>query len=93
MPQLAQNPKILAKLKKNFPFTLQRPERKEYPVRETIKHKVYSESPLHDIELNHMRNHAEDREWLRAHLRPRLWQKLVSEVNYWKPHYEMPDIQ
>ena len=93
MPQLTQDPKISAELKKSFPFTLQPSKKKEYPIREIIKAKLSSESPLNDIELNHMRNHAEDRDWLRARLRPRFWQKLVSEVNYWKPHYEVPDIK
>jgi hypothetical protein len=93
MPQLAQNPIILAKLKESFPFTWQPSERKKRSRREIVKEKLYRESNLSNIELNHVRDHAEDREWLRNHLRPRFWQKLVSEVNYWKPHYDIPDIE
>lgn len=93
MPQLAQDPKILAKLKESFPFTWQPSEQKKRPRREIVKERLYCDSGLSDIDLNHVRDHPEDREWLRTHLRPRFWQKLVSEVNYWKPHYDVPDIE
>lgn len=26
--------------------------------------------------MNHMREHPEDREWLKTHVRPRLWKKF-----------------
>lgn len=40
----------------------------------------------------YMREHPEDVEWLKAHLRPRLWRKFVAEMNRFKPR-GAPNIQ
>jgi len=42
--------------------------------------------------MDYMREHPEDVEWLKAHVRPRFWRKFVNEVNISKPP-GAPDIQ
>jgi hypothetical protein len=32
-----------------------------------------------------MREHLEDLKWLKAHVRPRFWQKFVADVNAYRP--------
>ena len=38
-----------------------------------------------ESDLNYMREHPEDREWLKTHVRPRFWKKFVAEPNMFKP--------
>jgi hypothetical protein len=35
--------------------------------------------------MDYMREHPEDVEWLKSHIRPRFWQKFVTELNANKP--------
>ncbi|PGH23180.1 hypothetical protein AJ80_02710 [Polytolypa hystricis UAMH7299] len=81
MPQLAQDPMIQTKLKEDFSFTWQPSERKERPRREIVKAKLYSDTTLSNFDMDYMRENPEDLQWLKTHVRLRLWQKFVAEVN------------
>ncbi|KAK2765339.1 hypothetical protein FQN54_008185 [Arachnomyces sp. PD_36] len=82
MPELARDPRVLAKLKTDFSFTRESTPRKKRPLREKIKEKLYrDELILFVSEMNYLREHPEDIQWLKDNLRLRLWQKFVAEFN------------
>lgn len=85
MSQLAQDPMIWAKLKEHFPFTWEPSQREKHLRREIIKSKLYCDATLSDFDLEFMREHPEDMQWLKTHARPRFWRKFASEANKWKP--------
>ncbi|KAH8817338.1 hypothetical protein F5884DRAFT_830412 [Xylogone sp. PMI_703] len=82
---LAADPKIQAGLK-DFHFTRQPKKREELevPIPRLVKSRLYYEEHLSDSEMDHMRKHPEDMEWLKAHIRPRLWRKFVVEMNAYR---------
>jgi hypothetical protein len=93
MPQLAQDPIIHAKLKEDFPFTYRPdPQRAKRPIREIVKSRLYCDDNLPNSNMEFMREHPEDMQWLKTHVRPRFWRKFVSEMNKWKPR-GAPDIE
>lgn len=62
------------------------------PIRNLVKSKLYCDDNLPTSEMDYMRGHPEDMEWLKAHVKPRFWRKFVTEVNSNKPP-GAPDIQ
>lgn len=86
LPQLAKDPEVQAKLIKYAPFTPQPSENREpRPIRRLIKSRLYDDSGLPNEEIEYMREHPEDLEWLKAHVRPRIWRKFVAVANARKP--------
>ncbi|KAI9740965.1 MAG: hypothetical protein M1818_004571 [Claussenomyces sp. TS43310] len=87
LPQLAKNPKIQAKLKHDVPFTRQPSKHcgEKRPMREVLKQRLYCADHLRREEIDYIREHPEDAEWLKAHLYPRFWRKLEALINATKP--------
>jgi len=83
---------IQTKLKEDFPFTWQASKHAKRPRREMVKAKLYCDATLSNFDLEFMREHPEDMQWLKTHVRPRFWRKFVSEANTWKPE-GAPDIE
>jgi hypothetical protein len=61
-------------------------------MRKLVKSRLYCDENLDVLEMNYMRDHPEDLEWLKAHVRPRFWRKFVERINAKKPP-GAPDIQ
>ncbi|KAF2220222.1 hypothetical protein BDZ85DRAFT_252167 [Elsinoe ampelina] len=83
-PQLAAHPKVQKVLSSKIPFNPQprgsEPER--LPVRKAVRRMLRNldRIPLEDLE--YMRAHEEDQEWLRTHVRPRLWENFVYQRDH-----------
>ncbi|KAF2105731.1 hypothetical protein BDV96DRAFT_655306 [Lophiotrema nucula] len=83
LPQLATDPEIQAKLKEEVPFTWKpsKRERSDVPIPRLVKSRLAYEENLRSSEMDYMREHPEDAQWLKAHVRPRLWRRFVAEMN------------
>ena len=95
LPQLAKDPQIQAKLKE-VPFTEEPPDpskkREKPPVRKLVKSMLYCDEHIPPEELQYMRDHPEELEWLKSNVRPRLWRKFVDYANRFRePH--IPKIE
>jgi len=86
------DPGIHAKIKEHVPLTWQSSKRETPPIRKLIKSRLYCDDNIPTSELDYMREHPEDLEWLKAHIRPRFRQKCVTEVNANRPP-GVPDTQ
>ncbi|KND87594.1 hypothetical protein TOPH_07718 [Tolypocladium ophioglossoides CBS 100239] len=86
LPQLAKDPKIQARLK-GTPFTWQPkdPNRAKTPIRRLIKESLYCDEDISSTDLDYMREHPEDLQWLKGHIRPRFWRKFIAMLNARKP--------
>lgn len=92
LPQLAKDPVVQAVPEKHAPFTYQRRERKERPIRKVIKYRLHCLESIPVPEIEYVREHPEDIEWLKTHLRPRLWRTFISQANF-KKTPGTPNIQ
>lgn len=81
-----------ALLAKHAPFTWRRKEKEPLPLRKSVKLKLHCDEDILTSEMDYIREHPEDVEWLEANLRPRFWRKLLTEVNANKPP-GAPDIE
>ncbi|KAH8762226.1 hypothetical protein F5882DRAFT_383933 [Hyaloscypha sp. PMI_1271] len=101
LPQLAKDPEIQAKLKTDVPFTRQPSEREKPPIRAPrggpdsttlVKSRLCCEEDIPISEVDYIRAHPEDVEWLKANVRPRFLRKFSTQVNNNKPP-GAPDIE
>ncbi|KND87598.1 hypothetical protein TOPH_07717 [Tolypocladium ophioglossoides CBS 100239] len=69
--KLSKDPKIQAKLK-GVPFTYQPkdPNRVKAPIRRLVKERLYCDESFWPEEMDYMREHPEDLQWLKGHVRP-----------------------
>lgn len=80
---MERDSKIQTRLREEVKFTYnkQPSKRPKPPMREIIRMALYELSPLTLEEIEHMRNNPEDREWLKTHVRPKMWKAFVAAAN------------
>jgi hypothetical protein len=66
LPQLAKDPEVQVKLKEEAPFTRQPRKHEKLPMRKLVKAMLYCDENLGPPELDYMRDHPEDLEWLNS---------------------------
>ncbi|RJE25272.1 hypothetical protein PHISCL_02422 [Aspergillus sclerotialis] len=86
LPQLANEPEVQTSLKDEVPFTQRRrmkpSNREPPPIRRLVKSRLYSEQSIPESDLDYMREHPEDREWLKTHVRPRFCEEVCGRTEY-----------
>ncbi|PYH66919.1 uncharacterized protein BO88DRAFT_427512 [Aspergillus vadensis CBS 113365] len=79
-PQILQFEDVQAELK-SVPFTPAPYEPSEKPpVRDIVRRRLRSARRIPVRELDHMRDHPEDMEWLERKVRPRFWTKFLEQL-------------
>lgn len=80
MPELLQSADVQEQLK-NHPFTPQRGKvREKPPIRESVRGWLRSAAKVPTHELEYMKDHPEDMDWLQRKLRPRFWANFVHQM-------------
>ncbi|GLB07391.1 hypothetical protein AtubIFM57258_002725 [Aspergillus tubingensis] len=79
-PQILQFEDVQAELK-SVPFTPAPYEPSEKPpVRDIVRRRLRSARRIPVRELDHMRDHPEDMEWLERKVRPRFWTNFLEQL-------------
>jgi hypothetical protein len=80
MPELLQSEEVQAELKE-MPFTLPPWEPYEKPpIRETVRKRLRRVQTIPDKELEYMKEHPEDMEWLEKKVKPRFWSNFLAQI-------------
>lgn len=80
------------KLKNDVRFTPQERKREKLPIRDIVRSRLYRKSSIPPSELDYMRTHPDDLQWLKAHTKLGLWQTFVAEANKYRP-LDTPEIE
>lgn len=83
MPQLLQHEPVQEELTK-YPFT-PRPQspvepREPEPVRESVRYRLRATEWIPTRELDYLKEHPEDMEWLKRKVRPRFYANLLAQI-------------
>ncbi|KAE8146783.1 hypothetical protein BDV25DRAFT_169609 [Aspergillus avenaceus] len=79
-PELLQSKDVQDELK-DMPFTPRRREPRERPpVRDIVRGRLRRTQHIRDRDIEHLKQHPEDMEWLQRKLKPRLWAKLLDQI-------------
>ncbi|KAB8266998.1 hypothetical protein BDV30DRAFT_55589 [Aspergillus minisclerotigenes] len=85
MPELLQSKDVQDELKE-VPFTPQREVGwKKRPIREIVRIRLCKAQIIPKKELDYMKEHPEDMEWLERKVKPRFWSQFLAQLN---SHYQ-----
>lgn len=77
---MLQSEEVKAHLKK-VPFTEPPPKPpKERPIRDSVRSKLRKDKRINDSELEYMKEHPEDMEWLERKVKPRFWSNFLAQI-------------
>lgn len=88
MPELLKSADVQEQLK-NHPFTPQPGKvREKLPIRESVRGWLRSVAKVPVHELEYMKDHPEDMDWLQRKLRPRFWANFTQQMEAQFPEDE-----
>ncbi|KAH8698362.1 hypothetical protein BGW36DRAFT_144683 [Talaromyces proteolyticus] len=80
MPELLQSKEVQDELKE-FPFTPGSYERiQDHHIRHIVKRRLRRMQRIPDRELEYMKEHPEDMEWLEKKVKPRFWSDFLAQI-------------